>query len=223
MSSASTFTVLRSRQRHRQTKPTIIYHCYLPDVPAAEPDEDTITAWALAAGAGDPAAQVAFIRATQRQTYRFLLHLTNANDAEDLCQETYLRAVRALPAFAGRSSARTWLLAIARRVVVDHIRAAGRRPRVAASAYAAEAEAYSVGASSLEDAVVVRQLLRGLPLERREAFVATQLLGLSYAEAAQVCGCPVGTIRSRVARARVDLVAAFHDRNDPPGWLEATS
>lgn len=54
--------------------------------------------------------------------------------------------------------------------------------------------------------VTVRALVTGLELERREAFVLTQVLGLSYAEAADVCVCPVGTIRSRVARARAELV-----------------
>jgi RNA polymerase sigma-70 factor (ECF subfamily) len=53
-------------------------------------------------------------------------------------------------------------------------------------------------------------LLAGLHPDRRQAFVLTQLLGLSYEEAADVCACPIGTIRSRVARARGDLV----------GWLE---
>jgi RNA polymerase sigma-70 factor (ECF subfamily) len=48
-----------------------------------------------------------------------------------------------------------------------------------------------------------------LPPERREAFVLTQVVGLSYDEAATVCTCPVGTIRSRVARARSDLIAAI--------------
>ncbi len=52
-------------------------------------------------------------------------------------------------------------------------------------------------------------LVRRLEGDRREAFVLTQLLGLSYAEAAEVAGCPVGTIRSRVARARADLVTAL--------------
>ena len=52
---------------------------------------------------------------------------------------------------------------------------------------------------------VIAQLAPG----RREAFTLTQVLGLSYAEAAQVCGCPIGTIRSRVARARSDLVIAL--------------
>ena len=59
------------------------------------------------------------------------------------------------------------------------------------------------------ESVALAGLLAALDDERREAFVLTQLVGLSYAEAAEVCGCPVGTIRSRVARARSDLVSAF--------------
>jgi RNA polymerase sigma-70 factor (ECF subfamily) len=57
--------------------------------------------------------------------------------------------------------------------------------------------------------VAMRALVAALERERREAFVLTQVLGLSYAEAADVCACPVGTIRSRVARARADLVDAL--------------
>ena len=57
--------------------------------------------------------------------------------------------------------------------------------------------------------VVVTDLLSRLDPDRREAFVLTQLLGLPYAEAADVAGCPVGTIRSRVARARADLVESL--------------
>ena len=59
------------------------------------------------------------------------------------------------------------------------------------------------------EAVTSRALLDALDPDRREAFVLTQLVGLSYAEAADVCGCPVGTIRSRVARARAELVDQF--------------
>jgi RNA polymerase sigma-70 factor (ECF subfamily) len=58
------------------------------------------------------------------------------------------------------------------------------------------------------EGVALRSLLDGLDPERREAFVLTQVVGLAYAEAADVVGCPVGTIRSRVARARADLIAA---------------
>ena len=68
------------------------------------------------------------------------------------------------------------------------------------------------GAARFEDVVEIRVLLEGLTPERRDALVLTQVLGLSYDEAAEVCGCPLGTIRSRVARARDDLIAA--DRRD---------
>lgn len=183
--------------------------------------EEQVTDWALAAGRGDTAAAAAFIRATQRQVWRFLHHLAGPTDLEDLTQETYLRALRALPGFAGRSSARTWLYAIARRVAADHVRRAVTRPRVAAVADW-QAAADAAGAGSLprfEEDVAVRELVWSLPPDRREAFVATQVLGLSYAEAAEVCDCPVGTIRSRVARARVDLVNALADahRDDATG------
>ena len=61
---------------------------------------------------------------------------------------------------------------------------------------------------------MLRRLLADLTSPFREAFVATQVLGLSYAEAAEICDCPVGTIRSRVARARDELIAALDDEAD---------
>lgn len=177
----------------------------------AEASDARITEWALAAKAGDRAAAAAFIRATQQQVHRFLAHLVHAREAEDLTQETYLRAMRSLPRFAGRSSARTWLFSIARRVAVDYVRSVTARPRTADIADwepVADA-ARTESAPRFEDQVALRHLLERLSPERRMAFVATQVLGLSYAEAAEVCGCPIGTVRSRVARAREDLVAAL--------------
>ncbi|MEH0982547.1 sigma-70 family RNA polymerase sigma factor [Micromonospora sp. CPCC 205556] len=166
-----------------------------------------INAWALAAGRGDPLALAAFVRATQAPTWRFLRHLLTDAETDDLVQETYLRAIRALPRFAGRSSARTWLFAIARRVAADHLRSRRAGP------VAAPLDVWDPPATGrFENTVVLDALLRQLPPERREAFLATQLLGLSYAEAARVCDCPVGTIRSRVARARADLVEAMAER-----------
>jgi RNA polymerase sigma-70 factor, ECF subfamily len=184
-------------------------------VPQATPDESEITGWALAARAGDRAAATAFIRATTRDVHRFLNHLADPGDIEDLAQETYLRAMRALPRFDARSSAKTWLLSIARRAAADHVRTARRRPRPAWSpdtAAAARADAMP----SFDGDVLLRRLLHGLDPGRREAFVATQVLGLSYAEAAEVCRCPIGTIRSRVARAREDLVAALRADDGRP-------
>jgi RNA polymerase sigma-70 factor (ECF subfamily) len=185
---------------------------------ATSPDDDA-TSHALAAKAGDRAAAAAFIRATSRDVARFLAHQAAADDVEDLCQETYLRAMRALPRFDARSSVRTWLFAIARRVAADHVRTAMRRPRLAAVSDWVEAAdgAPDQGVLRFDDGVVLRNLLAGLDPERREAFVATQVLGLSYQEAAEVCDCPVGTIRSRVARARADLVASMRaDENQAP-------
>jgi hypothetical protein len=68
-----------------------------------------------------------------------------------------------------------------------------------------------VSINRFEEHVVLRRLLDDLSVERRLAFVVTQVLGLSYEEAAQVCGCPIGTVRSRVSRAREDLVAALRE------------
>jgi len=180
-------------------------------------DDDHVTQLAEAAGRGDRAALTEFIRATQRDVWRMVAYLDGPGSADDLTQETFLRAIGSLPRFTGRSTARTWLLSIARRVVVDQIRYNTRRPR---AAYVADFENGAAHrgrrGSRIEDLVEIRVLLDGLDAHRREALVLTQLLGLSYAEAAEVCGCPVGTVRSRVARARDDLLRAS-DEDDRAG------
>lgn len=179
------------------------------DVPE-RPDDATVTAWALAAGAGDQAALASFVRATQADVHRFLVHLRGAGEAEDLAQETYLRALRTLPTFAARSSARSWLLSVARRVAVDAVRTAVRRPRTRdLGEDSRDVLERSHPRSGAQEAVLLRALIDDLAPDRREAFVLTQLLDLGYAEAAEICRCPVGTIRSRVARAREDLVRAL--------------
>jgi RNA polymerase sigma-70 factor (ECF subfamily) len=166
-------------------------------------DAEAVTRDALAARGGDQAAAARFVRATQPDVWRLAVHLGGRDVADDLTQETYLRAFRALPRFAGRASARTWLLVIARRTCADHVRAAARarRPQPERPAVAPD----------VSDGVMLRALLAGLDEPRREAFVLTQFVGLSYAEAAAVCGCPIGTVRSRVARARDDLVRAMQE------------
>jgi RNA polymerase sigma-70 factor, ECF subfamily len=175
-------------------------------------DDDAITNAALAAKAGDRANATAFVQMTQRQVYRFLAHLCDPGEVEDLTQETYLRAMSSLKRFAARSSARTWLLGIARRVAADQVRRNTRSPRTTSLDGEVEGSLHKQ-ASGFEDEALLRRLLDALSPQRRDAFVATQVIGLSYAEAAAVCDCPVGTIRSRVARAREDLVSALdHDQ-----------
>ena len=164
-------------------------------------DYDELTAVALRARRGDAAAATAFVRATQADVWRLCAHLGSVAQTDDLTQDTYARAFASLHRFLGRSSARTWLLSIARRACADAVRSAQRARRVPVSA-----------TRTVEDpagSVAMRALVAALEPERREAFVLTQIVGLSYAETADVCSCPVGTIRSRVARARADLVAAL--------------
>lgn len=174
-------------------------------------DDDAVTDLALAAAAGDSAALTDFVKATQADVWRFVRYLAGERHAEDLTQETYLRAHQALPRFAGRAPARTWLLTIARRAVADHVRYETSRPR--RDPWASDDTLAGIGAagSRHEGAVELRLLLAGLTAQRREALILTQVLGLSYAEAAEVAGCAVGTIRSRVARGRSDLQDAYRD------------
>ena len=182
------------------------------DMLVAAAEDARITRLALDAKAGDRRAASAFVEATHAHVYRFVAHLISVGEAEDLTQETFLRAMRSLPRFEARASGRTWLLAIARNVAADHVRAAVARPRTAALAdWHAVADAAQVRSGArFEDGVLLNRLLADLAPDRREAFVATQVLGLSYAEAAEVCDCPIGTIRSRVSRAREDLATALH-------------
>ncbi|MFD2414909.1 sigma-70 family RNA polymerase sigma factor [Amycolatopsis pigmentata] len=180
-------------------------------------DEDTrITALALAAGRGDRRALADWVRATQADVWHLVAHLTDVHRADGLTQETYLRALSSLPRFAGRSSSRTWLLSIARRVVVDHIRCSSTRFRLTRHPeWDPIADARHGDQVGFEDIVELTLLLDALEPERREALVLTQILGLTYHEAAEICRCPVGTIRSRVARARDDLLDSSTDCGRP--------
>jgi len=173
---------------------------------------DELERIAADAAGGDPLAAAALVRATQSDVWRLCAALGDHGSADDLTQETYLRAFGSLHRFEHRSSVRTWLLAIARRVCADAVRSRRRR-RLTLVRDGADLEALSAArgrpADTVAEGATVTDLLSRLAPDRREAFVLTQLLGLPYAEAAEVAGCPVGTIRSRVARARADLVESL--------------
>ena len=168
--------------------------------------DDELTRLTRAAAAGDSDALSELVRSTQGDVWRFIAHLAGVQAADDLTQETYLRAMRSLPTFGHRAPVRVWLLAIARRVVATHFdqtaREQRRRQRLAAQ------PADSPGGDPGE-ALALGDLIDSLSTEQRDAFVLTQVLGLSYADAATVCGCPVGTVRSRVARARDRLIVGY--------------
>ena len=177
---------------------------------------DSLERIAADAAGGDPLAAAAFVRATQSDVWRLCAALGDRGSTEDLTQETYLRAFGSMHRFENRSSVRTWLLSIARRVCADAVRSRRRR-RLTLLRDDADLETLAHRGGSVADGVAegatVADLLARLEPDRREAFVLTQLIGLPYAEAAEVAGCPVGTIRSRVARARSDLVDFLGTQN----------
>ena len=189
---------------------------------------DDASRLAVRAGRGDRAALAELIRATQHDVWRYLAAQAGADEAGDLTQETYLRALTTLHRFEGRSSIRTWLLVIARRVLIDDIRRRMARPRTVSgndwpelAEQAQRRRAASSPVAGPTDLVEVDLLLAELAPDRREALVLTQVIGLGYQETAGVLGCPIGTVRSRVARGREDLVAMT--RADRAGGWAASS
>ncbi|WBO62864.1 sigma-70 family RNA polymerase sigma factor [Streptomyces camelliae] len=173
------------------------------------PREDSITALALAARSGDPDAVDLFVRALHRDVRHYVTYLgADPQSADDLTQDTFLRALGSLHRFEGRSSARTWLLSIARRAVIDSIRYNSSRPRLSDTDdwQSAAERTQPRDLPGFDDGIALTELLDTLPDDRREAFVLTQMVGLPYAEAALVSNCPIGTVRSRVARARTTLI-----------------
>lgn len=173
-------------------------------------DDSVLTALALRARGGDRAAATLFVRHTHQQLWRMLVAMSDRTVAEDLAQETYARAFRSLPSFRAESPVRAWLLTIARRVAADHLRAVRTRPKINPDINVDDTP-WAVDRADLSESVALRAVLDGLEPDRRVAFLLTQVVGLSYQEAAEVCECPVGTIRSRVARARNDLIGHLEE------------
>lgn len=153
----------------------------------------------IAAQDGDPTAFDRFVRLTIDDVTPYCRYLGDADHVDDLVQDTYLRSLRSLHTYRGDSDARAWLLTIARRACADAIEHHQRSRRTELSRRHHRNHTADVD---------LELLLDELPDDQRQAFVLTQLLGYRYDEAAGICDCPVGTIRSRVARARARLADA---------------
>jgi len=139
-------------------------------------------------------------------------YIADAGEVEDVTQEAFIKAYRALGKFRGDSAFYTWLYRIAANAAKNHLVAKGRRPGADATIEDAEvfddgglvSETSSPEAMAMGDelAAVVEQALQSLPEELRAALTLRELEGLSYDDIAEVLGCPVGTVRSRIFRAR---------------------
>lgn len=137
----------------------------------------------------------------------------NAHDAEDLVQETFLRAYRAIDRFRPGSNARAWLLTILQRARTDAFRRRQRRPRTVElpdeGLELPVPPPQNALASGYED---LERALAGLPESFRSAVVLRDLQDLSYAEIAAALGVPVGTVMSRIHRGRALLREALAPR-----------
>jgi RNA polymerase sigma-70 factor (ECF subfamily) len=162
---------------------------------------------------GDLVAFEELVRDCQADVYRFALYLTRDHGiAEDVTQETFLRAFRFIHGFRGGTKFSSWLMRIARNCSMDALR---RRPSDAALE-----EGPEPFARGLADPIVRAALaaaLASVPLEQRETFLLTEVLGLSYQEAGDVLGVRLGTVKSRMFRARQALCVALSDEDEGLG------
>ena len=164
----------------------------------------------LAAGAGDAVAARRFFAWARTEIEPLCRHLGDGDSIDDLVQETYERIVRSMHRYRGDGPAVHWVRQITRRVCAD---AARRRQRIRRRDR--RLNETTVSESDLDQGTAeLDDVLDGLDPDRRDAFVLTQILGLSYAEASEVLDCPIGTVRSRVARARLDMI----DHLETAGW-----
>ena len=162
---------------------------------------DHLARIALAARDGDRVALEGFLRLIQADVWRLCRFMVDEQSADDLAQDAMVKVVGSMHRITADHNVRGWVLGIARHTCLDEIRRRQRRRRLQTD-YENTRPAAVTGLGS---DLVVQDLVTRLDPERRDAFVLTQLVGLSYEETAAVCECPVGTVRSRVARARMDL------------------
>lgn len=155
-----------------------------------------------AAMAGDVDAFERLVRQFQPHVWRFLRHLLDdAALAEDVTQETFLRLYQHLPGFGFRCKFSTWVFRVARNAGIDALRSRERHDRLARDA------PEPTPAMAPETRAEVRAAVASLSPKLREALLVIEVLGLSYREAGQVLGMPVGTVKSRVFQARERLAA----------------
>lgn len=140
-------------------------------------------------------------------------YVNNPGDVPDVAQEAFIKAYRALPTFRGESAFYTWLYRIAVNTAKNYLTSQGRRPP-SSDVEADEAEYYGGGEALQEVATpenlaltdeikrTVFSAIEALPEDLRTAITLRELEGLSYEEIAEIMDCPVGTVRSRIFRAR---------------------
>lgn len=172
------------------------------------------------AQAGDMRAFELLVRKYQHKIVQLVGRLVGEAEAADVAQETFIRAWRALPGFRGQSAFYTWLYRIGINTAKNSLVSRGRRP-ADQDIDIADAELYghtehlsdvdTPEAELLTEEIRhrVAETIAGLPADLRKAITLRELEGLSYEEIAEAMDCPIGTVRSRIFRAREAIDAAL--------------
>lgn len=162
-----------------------------------------------AARTGDRGAMEELVRVHIDAVYAHALRFFgDARAAEDATQEVWIKVLRSIGEFDGRSAFSTWLFRVTRNVCLDMVRR-GRRIAPPVDPVGFERAARADTASEAIASVDLERALRTLAPEDREAFNAVALFGLGYAEASETLGVPAGTVKSRVFRARRSLATTL--------------
>ncbi len=167
------------------------------------------------AQAGDKRAFELLVIKYQRKVERLLSRIIrNQDEIQDVAQESFIKAYRALANFRGDSAFYTWLYRISVNTAKNYLVSQGRRAPTSTGYDAEEAESFedAVGLRdnatpdallmSKQIAEIVNSTIDKLPEELRTAITLREIEGLSYEEIAQIMDCPIGTVRSRIFRAR---------------------
>jgi RNA polymerase sigma-70 factor (ECF subfamily) len=164
---------------------------------------------------GDKQAFELLVAKYQRKLARLLSRfIRDPAEVEDVAQEAFIKAYRALPSFRGESAFYTWLYRIGINTAKNYLVAMGRRAPTTTEFDSEDAENFEDGEQlrdantpenelmSKQIAKTVNETMEALPDELRTAIVLREIDGLSYEEIATVMNCPIGTVRSRIFRAR---------------------
>jgi RNA polymerase sigma-70 factor (ECF subfamily) len=164
---------------------------------------------------GDKQAFGLLVEKYQRKLARLISRLVrDPGEVEDVTQEAFVKAYRALPSFRGDSAFYTWLYRIGINTAKNYLVAMGRRAPTSTEVEAEEAEGFDCGEllreiSTPESLLLTKEIagtvnaaIEALPEELRSAIQLRELEGMSYEEIAKLMDCPVGTVRSRIFRAR---------------------
>lgn len=178
---------------------------------------------------GDQKAFGMLVEKYQRKLGRLLSRMVRDQaEVEDVVQESFIKAYRALPNFRGDSAFYTWLYRIGINTAKNYLVSLGRRPQVSYDVEIEDAENFEDAEElrtaetpetemmTKEIAKTVNETMMSLPDELRTAITLRELEGLSYEEIATLMSCPIGTVRSRIFRARETIAAKLRPLLDTP-------